>query len=343
MANLKRNSESASFLAPVIRLPRSARKEAPTAVQTEFPIMVEPAVVSTELSKPQNIFSFLWQIFKTCSAKFLEASCWLGRSAFEYLKLHPTHAAMNIIFVSLLGLVLVTGARLYDHVLVAKISDQTIDKLIQASRFTRSYETEDVIQRNADELLKVGAPRWAQREGIKAVLLGARRAGLSMHDQAVLLATVEIESGFNPMARAQSSTACGLFQFVRGTGAQYGLNPSDCMDPWLNAQAGIEHYRENYSNRIAAKVENMTGPERLVKTFELSYYLHHDGAFSTSPAADVKLIVLDALPFLLRAYNILEEETQADQYAPSFLSVFADEFSRVSAVVGYRLGQTLGM
>ena len=69
-------------------------------------------------------------------------------------------------------------------------------------------------KRGAEEFLRVGAPVWAQREAVRAVLFHARKAGLSKEDQAVLLATVAVESGFNPSEKAPSTTACGLFQFV---------------------------------------------------------------------------------------------------------------------------------
>lgn len=53
------------------------------------------------------------------------------------------------------------------------------------------------------------------------------------------------ESGFNPNARASTSSAKGLYQFIDATGAQYGLDESNVFDPIANADAAARFYKDN--------------------------------------------------------------------------------------------------
>jgi len=182
--------------------------------------------------------------------------------------------------------------------------------------------------------LRVGAPEWTQKESVRAVLFHARKAGLPLVDQAVLLAVVEVESGFNPMARAPTTTACGLFQFVRATGNNFGLSRSECMNPWLNARAGVQHYLYNYQRRVGTHVEGLPGAERVFRTFELSYYLHHDGPDSRRPSNDVKATVLSGTQFLFKAYDALQKEAQSKQQAPTFAERFAENVWEVLNAIG---------
>ncbi len=247
---------------------------------------------------------------------------WAFRAFVGYFKHHPIHAALNGVFITLLGLLVVTGSEVYDDVTLSQISERTVDQIVEASKYTRDYSAVKVQSRGSIELLNVGAPKWTQREAIRAVLFHARKAGLSLEDQAVLLATVEVESGFNPMARAPTTTACGLFQFVKKTGEIFGLKQEDCMNPWLNAYAGVKHYLSNYQNRVADQVTDLQGAERVFRTFELSYYLHHDGPQSSNPSNDVKAVVISGTQFLFRVLHVLENEAASKQEAPSFAERF---------------------
>lgn len=60
---------------------------------------------------------------------------------------------------------------------------------------------------------------------------------------AISVGIAKIESGLNPAARAATSSAGGLFQFIDGTAAQYGL--TDKFDPQANADAGARLTRDN--------------------------------------------------------------------------------------------------
>lgn len=64
---------------------------------------------------------------------------------------------------------------------------------------------------------------------------------------AIALGIAQIESGLNPNAKAGTSSAGGLFQFIDGTAAQYGL--SNKFDASANADAGARFTRDNM-NRL---------------------------------------------------------------------------------------------
>lgn len=244
------------------------------------------------------------------------------RAVMRYFLRHPIHAALNVCLVIVLGLVIFTGSEIHNQMILNKISDQTIDNIIEGSRFTRAYDSEVVNRNGPQELLRVGGPHWVQREGVRAILFHARKAGFAIEDQAVLLAIADIESGFNPMARAPTTTACGLFQFVKRTGEIFGLPQSECMDPMANARAQVAHYQYNFERRVKPHVEHLTGSERVFRTFELSYYLHHDGPESRNPSNDLKATVLSGTQVLFKSYHSLLAESESQTRAPTFAEQF---------------------
>lgn len=249
----------------------------------------------------------------------------------RYLRRHPIHALLNLCFAISLAVVVLTGAELHRELVAGQISNVTVDNIIQASVYTRNYNGSEA-RRGSRELVGVGAPEWVQRESIRAILYHARRENFSLEDQAVLLAIAEIESGFNPMAQAPTTSACGLFQFVERTGEMFGLSPSGCMDPWLNARAEVVHYRTNFENRVKPLVDKLSGSERVFRSFELGYYLHHDGPSSSNPSSELKGIVLDGTQFLFKVYHILDEEQISEQSAPSIAGRFKQNFLRTVEV-----------
>lgn len=237
---------------------------------------------------------------------------------------HPAQAVFDLALLIILGVMIITGSQIHDHMILGKISNQTVDNIVAASKYSREYGLLGVGRRGAEEFLRVGAPIWVQREGARAVLFHARKAGLSLEHQAVLLAIVEIESGFNPTAKAPTTTACGLFQFIRTTGEKFGLQQANCMDPWANAQAGVQHYILQYESKVASQVSNLDDIERLFRIFELSYYIHHDGPNGSNPSIDLKATVLSGTQFLFSAYHTLQEEAASRQQAPTFAERFAE-------------------
>lgn len=283
-----------------------------------------------ELQKPQPEAMFLYktlELFFTVIQATLVAA-WLGFAALmRYVFKHPIHALVTLSLLVMLGLLVVTGANIHKQMILARISDQTVTKIIRSSRFTRNFNGEQIQAGNiTKEFLRVGAPEWAQREGVRAILFNARKSGLGVEDQAVLLAIAEIESGFNPMAKAETTSACGLFQFVKKTGEQFGLAQENCMNPWLNAMAGVQHYVINYQKRVQDSVSDVAGPERLFRIFEISYYMHHDGPASSNPSNDVKAVIMGGTAFLFKVYQILQKESESQSQEPSFAEEFSENF-----------------
>lgn len=82
-----------------------------------------------------------------------------------------------------------------------------------------------------------------------------------------LFAICAQESAFVPTAKASTSSAAGLFQFINDTGAQYGLQPSNnpssnVFDPVANANAGAKFNLDNMNYAISKGVANV-GPTEL--------------------------------------------------------------------------------
>lgn len=252
---------------------------------------------------------------------FIKALWLSSKAGLRYLLRHPLSVLLNAALIVALAVMLMTGSEIHKQMILGKISGQTVDRIIQSSDFTRDF---DATRDGSREFYRVGAPDWIQKESIRAILYHARKANLPIEDQAVLLATAEIESGFNPMARAATTTACGVFQFVQRTGQLFELSPGECMNPWLNARSGIAHYLSNYEQSVRKSVTGLSGAERVFRTFELSYYLHHDGPRSSNPSNDLKATVLSGTQFLFKAYHVLQEEALSEQKAPSFMQIFSE-------------------
>lgn len=251
------------------------------------------------------------------------------RLVLQYLRRHPLHAALNVALSTVIAILLVTGSQLYREVILSQISDRTLDQIVSGARFGRPFDAERAAREGGREFLNVGAPHWIQRESVRAILYEARRAGLTLDDQAILLTIAEIESGFNPFARAPTTSACGLFQFVRGTGRLFGLAERDCMDPWRNARAEVEHYMVNYKRGIEKQVEALGGTERLLRSFELAYYAHHDGPAASTSSDGVRATILIGSRFLFKAQRILIAEAESQQKAPTLAQKLSTDIWRV--------------
>jgi len=84
----------------------------------------------------------------------------------------------------------------------------------------------------------------------QVLMNAARTVGI---DPGILFATAQAESNFNPDAKAKTSSAGGLFQFINSTwegmvrkyGKQYGVTMQDKMNPRANAIMGALFERDN--------------------------------------------------------------------------------------------------
>lgn len=329
MLNAAQNHVRSDELEELVEESAFAVEDEESDARPALPVESSDRRIRGEMAFAHGIAHFSFELITLIA----RASAWFLGATIRYLRRHPGHALLTILLSGAIILLLLTGSRVHTRLRFTEISDRTVDAIIGASRFTREYQSEEVARGGNQELLRAGAPVWAQREAVRAVLSSARKAGLSVDDQAVLLATAEIESGFNPMAHANGTSACGLFQFIRDTGRLFGLSPEQCMDPWINAETGVQHYQTVYE-RVRKDVERLDGAERLFKTFALTYFLHHDGLSSSNPSDDVKATVLDGVPFLLHVHTVLLEEAEAKRNGPSFADAFADDlWGRVAPFV----------
>lgn len=116
------------------------------------------------------------------------------------------------------------------------------------------------------------ASKEVQHEVISRLISSAKDAKLTCKETALLLAIARVESGFNPDAAAGSSSATSIGQFIDKTGLAYGIRNNNRFSLTDNANALVEHLKDNlsYLRRrwpgINSEQEN-----------ELAYALHHDG------------------------------------------------------------------
>ena len=109
-----------------------------------------------------------------------------------------------------------------------------------------------------------------QGEVMQAILRAA--GALSFYDQATLLATARLESGFNPDAAAASTSAAGVFQLTKKTAASLGVYGGAVFDTEANAEAAVKLLLSN--RRLDTQsYAGLTASQRA----ELDYAYHHDG------------------------------------------------------------------
>ena len=112
-----------------------------------------------------------------------------------------------------------------------------------------------------------------------------------------MMAFAKQESNFNPNAKANGSTATGLFQFIKSTwadmvgkyGKQYGIEIEDIKDPMANATMGALYIRDN-SNALKKRGIEVNGT-----TLYAAHLLGPDGA-SKLLSADKKSDASKILP-----------------------------------------------
>jgi hypothetical protein len=101
---------------------------------------------------------------------------------------------------------------------------------------------------------------------------------------AAILAIAWVESGFNPHARNPHSSACGIFQFVKGTGEGYGITPDRCTDPRVNAWAGVRHLTRIYERWVLPSMPSTDAVpgelQRAEQIYRLLYAHHYHGSAS---------------------------------------------------------------
>lgn len=125
-------------------------------------------------------------------------------------------------------------------------------------------------------------------------------------DPATLTRIATIESNLDPNARARTSSASGLFQFVDPTWRQYGAPGASPMDPNANADAGARFTAANIAGLRAAGIEPSPG-----NTY-LAHFAGLGGARRVLGSPDTAMVrdVLD--PAAIKANPFLANMSVAD-------------------------------
>ena len=148
-----------------------------------------------------------------------------------------------------------------------------------------------------------GAPADTQKQAIDAIIGSAQKQGLTTHETAHALAIANVESGFNPQAAAGTSSATGLGQFIDKTGNAYGLNDSNRWDTQAQADALVQHFRDNRD------LANKRGVGE-----EYIYKFHHDGPVENHGGLEISQ--QKVMP-LLNKYEAALKGTGNQNAAPS--------------------------
>ena len=151
-------------------------------------------------------------------------------------------------------------------------------------------QVEPVTTRDPDAAIRWGtASPDLQESSIRAVISALIGSRPPLSVSAAILAIARVESGWNPESRNPSSSACGLFQFVRATWESYGTPHHDCVDPALNACVGVEHLTSLYRTTVYPQIAPLrllaSEGERAEWTYRLLYAYHYHG--EGSPVAPV--------------------------------------------------------
>lgn len=128
----------------------------------------------------------------------------------------------------------------------AQVSDKLIQDLVRVAAVAPKPNPKD-----PESWRRWGnADPWDQGVAVHAIVDGMSAARPSIALAASILAIARVESGFNPWAKNPKSTACGIFQFIRATWTPYGGDHGYCMDPGMNANAGVRHLTTIYNRYV---------------------------------------------------------------------------------------------
>jgi hypothetical protein len=136
-------------------------------------------------------------------------------------------------------------------------------------------------------------------DDVRAAIMNAARA--TGVDPGYLMAMTRQESGFNPNARARTSSAAGLNQFIDGTwatmvrqyGQQYGIGMGDRMDPRANAMMGALFARDNRQ-----QIEGTLGRRATSGELYMAHFMGAGGAnqFFRAMQRDPNAAAADMMP-----------------------------------------------
>ena len=133
-----------------------------------------------------------------------------------------------------------------------------------------------------------------QNKVIDLIVEESKNQDMSAKETAMILAIAYAESGFNPDAASNISSASGVGQFINKTGEAFGLNDNNRWDANAQVKALVAHTKKNYET-----VRKQGRPLSWV------YKLHHDGLGSSNNAK--KEGILNATKNVLPIYNKIVE------------------------------------
>lgn len=155
-------------------------------------------------------------------------------------------------------------------------------------------------------------------------------------DPSIALAMGHIESGFNPNAKAKTSTAKGVFQFLDSTASRYGIKGRQ-YDPAANIDAGMRLFRDNVASFRKRFGRNPNAGE--------IYLMHQQGeAGAAALLANPNANVIDVLSrFKSKSYNPVAVVTQnggnVKMTAGQFASLWINKGNALQEVYRRRLGR----
>lgn len=226
----------------------------------------------------------------------------------QWYRIHTVRFVVDILIVFVFVAIYQVGSSMYHAHLTAQVTTWTIKQIDVAI----PRESKRNFIATEYKFNRAGAPEWLRKHAIKIVLTEARKARLTRVETALVLAVINPESRFNPLAKANGTSACGLAQYIQETGARYGVSQQTCLDPAQNVRAQIKHLRALEHKTDIAKLlrtaKDDTG--RLVMLYQALYCKHHDGNNARACSTTAKVVVADGIRFFLEVYDILREADQ---------------------------------
>ncbi|MEY3784223.1 MAG: hypothetical protein RLZZ230_545 [Candidatus Parcubacteria bacterium] len=223
----------------------------------------------------------------------------------------------------------IAGNNVYQISVESQVEEELISNIDRYASFKRDFRR-TVASDDQREFMNVGGPTWLRKVGMKAIITEARKAKLGVIETAVLLSIADRESGFNPLAKAKSTTACGISQFLAETGTRFGLSETACFNPVPNTNAQVRHFKKIINqNKVNYVLNGKTDQERLIFMFKEVYCRHHDGLNMKFCSETAEAMTAKSLPMLFGSYTVLSEAVVKSTNA-SFLYVVYDTLEDMS-------------
>lgn len=167
----------------------------------------------------------------------------------------------------------------------AQVSEELVRQLVGVARVAPKPNAKD-----PESWRRWGnADPWDQAVAVRAIANALATIRPSLGLSAAILTIARTESGFNPWAKNPKSTACGIFQFIRATWTPYGGDHGYCLDPGMNATAGVKHlttiFIRNVKRAMPPLEELPDDQQRAEFIFRGLYAFHYHGLASTDAMA----------------------------------------------------------